>query len=121
MKEPENTVPELVDQATGVTGQGYTLTRVHRIGTDTVRVRVERDSYTRQSFAVAEALSALLTWTELAADPPGNWHHTTPRSAGNGVEVVGALGEIAGALLRRAAAILARPPETTVNTEETRT
>jgi len=60
----------LIDESFGPTGRGYQLTRVHRLGRHTVRVRVTRDFYQFQSLAVAEVLTPALTWTPLAGQPP---------------------------------------------------
>jgi hypothetical protein len=92
----------LIDESFGPICQGYELARVHRVGRHTVRIRVRRDFYQAQSFAVAEVLNAALTWTPLAGEPPATWHPWTPaRSA-----AIAPLAPIADTLLDRARAIL---------------
>jgi hypothetical protein len=87
----------------GQTGQGYCLTRVYKICGDVVRVRIERDAYLRQSFAVAEVLAADRTWTALVTNPASNWHGSTPSHASEVPEV---LGFLADGLAIRATTIL---------------
>jgi hypothetical protein len=98
--------PGVIDEAAGVTGQGYTLTRVYRHGSLKIRVRVVRDSYQRQSHAAAEVLSTLLTWTQLVDDPPCNWHGDTGYAAATPADAVRELAGVADALARRAATVL---------------
>lgn len=102
----DGATPTGIDQATGTTGQGYTLTRAYQAGNFKIRVRVVRDGYARQSYAVAEVLSALLTWTELATNPASNWHGSTGHAATHPDTIVAELGGLADELARRAVAIL---------------
>jgi hypothetical protein len=96
----------VIDEATGMTGQGYTLARVYKIGNDKVRVHVERDHYRAQSYARAEVLTAERRWNLLADDSPHRWHATTPYGEGR-LNIRAALGPICDRLARRAATILA--------------
>lgn len=81
-------------------------TKVHK-----VRVRIRRDSYAMQSYALAEVLTPGLTWTDLltASTDEGDWYELLPysvsspaayRSAREGMETLAR--ELAG----RAQAIL---------------
>lgn len=97
------TAPRLIDESAAQTGQGYHLTRVYEISGEVVRVRIERDAYPHQSFAVAEVLSADRTWTNLASNPVDTWRGSTPASTG---DVPKALGSLASDLAIRAATIL---------------
>jgi hypothetical protein len=60
----------------------YSLTEVHHAGSGqcrhTIRVRVQRDHYERQSVACAEVLTPELTWTVLVTTPAGDWYPATP-------------------------------------------
>lgn len=84
----------------------YELTRVHHTDGYVLRVRVYRDSYAKQSTAVAEVLTPLFTWTIIASSPGHSWHRTTPTTAAN----AGTLIPVADELLRRARRILPVPP-----------
>ena len=95
-----------VDESFGTTGQGYHLTRIHHVGNHTLRVDIHRDSYARQSHAVAELLTPALTWTLLASEPPSGWHETSPSPYGTPPPTAGALYPLAERLLRRATTIL---------------
>lgn len=55
----------------------YTLNRFYRRGPHTFRVRARRDSYERQSFVVAEVLTAALEWSKVVDNDPSNWHSGT--------------------------------------------
>lgn len=67
---------ELLDESSGATAQGWSLTRIYRVGGDTVRIRVVRDHYEHQSLALAEVLSTDRTWTHLLSAPPSRWHQS---------------------------------------------
>ena len=58
-----------VDAVFAETGGGYRWTEVLRLAGHTVRVRVHRDAYPGQSWAVAEVLTPHLTWTALVDAP----------------------------------------------------
>lgn len=104
-------VETVIDESAAVTEQGYTLTRIHRTPSGhTVRVRVARDHYARQSLAVAEVLSTGLTWTQLVDAPASTWHATTQGHAANGEVAAAALHEVATDLYRRAVAVLPCDP-----------
>lgn len=92
----------LVDEVAAAVPHGHQLTRVHRLGGHTVRVRVHRDHYSRNSSATAAVLTPDLTWTELCTDPPSRWHDNTAPVA----SVDPDLAAVADALLHRAAAVL---------------
>ncbi|GAA3464360.1 hypothetical protein ACFFSW_17835 [Saccharothrix longispora] len=55
----------------------YTLVRFARRGEHTIRVRIGRGSDERQSFAVAEVLTAAREWSWVVDNDPSNWHHST--------------------------------------------
>ncbi|MGF7234400.1 MAG: hypothetical protein ACQSGP_05505, partial [Frankia sp.] len=83
------------------------LTRVYRIGDDTVRVRIFRDHYPDQSYALADVLRPNREWTNLATNPPSGWHHTTRPAHPNDTT---AFSGLADRLAARAATILAAAP-----------
>ncbi|MCZ7478870.1 hypothetical protein [Micromonospora sp. WMMC273] len=84
------------------TAGDYSYTRVCRMPEGfTVRVRIKRDSYKTQSFAVVEVLTPGLTWTDLASEDASVWYDDSPRT--NGLK---AMEQIAGRLLTRATTIL---------------
>lgn len=68
--------PQLIDETTGTHGQDDIIEQVYQLGTVKVRVRVVRNSYANQSYALAEVLTPALTWTEVAKELSGNWHGT---------------------------------------------
>jgi hypothetical protein len=100
-----------LDESAGATENRYHYTRVVQIAGRTVRTRIQRDYYVRQSFAVVEVLANDMTWTHLADDAPGNWHATTP-TPNPTVHAATELSELADQLAHRAAEILAPPPNT---------
>ncbi|WP_447002420.1 hypothetical protein ACRAKI_22120 [Saccharothrix isguenensis] len=55
----------------------YTVVRFYRCGEHTFRVRAQRDSYERQSFAIAEVLTAAREWSTVVDNDPSNWHSGT--------------------------------------------
>ncbi|NUT94098.1 MAG: hypothetical protein HOY78_18955 [Saccharothrix sp.] len=55
----------------------YTLDHFYRRGQHTFRVRAQRDSYERQSFVVAEVLTAALEWSKVVDNDPSHWHSGT--------------------------------------------
>jgi hypothetical protein len=77
------TITALLDEETSVYSQGYQLNRIYKIeiGVDAkkykVRVRVKRDSYDIQSYAVAEVFNENSTWTEIVSEAPFNWYLDT--------------------------------------------
>ena len=89
------TSAKLIDQTSGTHGQADILEQVYQVGSVKVRIRVHRDSYARQSYALAEVLTPALTWTEIAKELSGNWHGTLTNP------------QVARALLARALNILA--------------
>jgi hypothetical protein len=64
----------LLDSEHGQHGQDDILEQVWRIGTDTVRVQVHRNTYSSQSWAKASVLTDGRTWTDLAVALSSNWH-----------------------------------------------
>lgn len=96
----------LVDESSGTGSQDYTLTQIHKVRGHVVRIRIRRDSYQQQSWAVAEVLAAGLTWTELASAHPSTWFDLTP-SPYAGKSQASALYHLASQLHARAALILA--------------
>ncbi|MBB5110471.1 hypothetical protein FHU28_000310 [Micromonospora echinospora] len=97
----------IVDEVFHQGGPGsYELTRVHHTDGYVLRVQVYRDSYAKQSTAVAEVLTPLFTWTIIASSPGHSWHRTTPTTAPN----AGTLIPVADEVLQRARRILPVPP-----------
>ncbi len=100
----------LADQSIADQGaSGYTANYVYKLAAGhTVRVRIHRDSYARQSFARVEVLTPALTWTELATAPVDEWHEVMPaRYATRRAEALEFLAEMALVLVDRASDILA--------------
>lgn len=104
----------LLDNAFSLYHQGYQLTRVCKLDSGhKVRARVRRDSYKQQSYAVAEALTPALTWTELVAELPDQWFATSPYvttghpNPATAAKAEALLDQVATRLLDRAAAVLA--------------
>ncbi|WP_412538691.1 hypothetical protein R8Z50_22900 [Longispora sp. K20-0274] len=95
----------LLDREFATTSQGYKLTRVDKLDEHTVRIRVYRDFYRIQSYAVAEVLTPAKTWTNVASSEPSHWHDTVPSHHSATLSDV-VLDDIAEQLLRRAATIL---------------
>ena len=95
----------IIDESFGYDGYSYELIRLYLAEGRIVRVRVRRHADQQQSLAVADVLTPVLTWTELAEAPASSWHEATPprRAATAGV-----LAPIADRLLTRAAVILSR-------------
>lgn len=80
----------------------YSYTATFRLGRYTVRVRIRSATTRRESFAVAEVLTPLLTWTVLVDAEPAERTYTAFSD-----ETVDAM---ADELLQRAAAIVASDP-----------
>lgn len=74
----KTTAPVKVDVSFTVGSQAIKFAGVYRLATETVRVRIVRDSYRHQSYAVVEVLNAEKTWTDLASWDPQNWYERTP-------------------------------------------
>lgn len=97
----------LLDEDIEFGRQSYGLTRVVKVGPNVVRVRVKRDSYEFQSYAVVELLSETREWTELAQSSAASWHRTTsPGRSASQVDPRDQLGDLADRLVSRAATIL---------------
>ena len=105
----ETTAPDtaIVEANYGTGRQDYSLTVIAVTGPDTIRVRIKVDSYTQQSYAVAEVLAADNTWTDLLDEPAGDWHPFAPSYATRSDAVKRAtVEELADRLLYRAATVL---------------
>jgi hypothetical protein len=68
-----------------------------------IRVRIKRDFYVAQSFAVVEVLAADWTWTDLVNEPAINWHGKTSQA---GVTTEARLLTMAEDLAKRAEVVL---------------
>ncbi|SCL17784.1 hypothetical protein [Micromonospora inyonensis] len=68
----------LVDRTFGEHRQGYDLTEIRRTHGNLLRVRIHRDAYQHQSYALVEVFTPAMTWTQLANEPPSTWHAGTP-------------------------------------------
>jgi len=92
---------DLIEQTADGTDktQARGITRIYAHGTDLVRVRVHRDFYKDQSYAVAEVMSSDRKWTDLTHAPREQWWEYT-RNPQCGLAVV------ADDLAKRAAKIL---------------
>lgn len=93
----------LVDRSFGERSGGYNLIEIRRTGSGhRLRVRIRRDPYERQSYALIEVLTPALTWTELADEPASAWHPATPYSSTSPTP----LENLAERLFKRAVVIL---------------
>ncbi|MFI7437849.1 hypothetical protein [Micromonospora haikouensis] len=92
-----------VERTFGEHLQGYDLTEIRRTSGGTLlRVRIHRDAYQHQSYALVEVFTPTMTWTALTTEPASAWHAATPcRSAGPAP-----LESLADRLFARADAIL---------------
>lgn len=107
-------IPPVLDDNFFLYHQGYQLQRVYCDSAGrSIRVRIKRDSYKQQSYAVAEALTPALTWTELVAELPDQWFATSPYvttghpNPATAAKAEALLDQVATRLLDRAAAVLA--------------
>jgi hypothetical protein len=94
----------IIDESFGNDGQAYQLTRVYQAEGRILRVRVHRDHYLQQSWATAQVLTPVLTWTDLAEAPASGWHPGTPTRSATGA----VLAAVADWLAARASTILIR-------------
>lgn len=80
---------ELIEQTSDGTKdtQSQGITRIYSHGPDLVRVRIVRDFYQNQSYAVAEVMSSDRKWTELTHAPREQWWEYT-RNPECGLSVV---------------------------------
>lgn len=71
---------ELLHESAGTVANGYELHHTYRLPEcgQVVRVRVRRHFYMHESYAVAEALTAGMEWTELVRSHPEQWRAGTP-------------------------------------------
>lgn len=100
---------QVIDSTHGTTSQGYTLTRTYHLqnpASTVVRVRIYRDFYAHQSYAVAETLTSGMEWNEIATELPANWHDGTPGRPREYRSVANHLAPIAETLVGRAAVII---------------
>lgn len=111
--ETERTETELLEETPGLTRSGYTLTRLVKIGEHKARIRINRDHYQHQSYAVAEVFTPEHTWTLVITSPPSQWHDRMPRLTNDPAThdtahdtVRGALGSIADDLTNRTVTLL---------------
>jgi hypothetical protein len=103
---------KVTDTRFTLTDHGYDLTRICKLDSGhTVRVRVRRNFYKQQSYAVAEVLSTELTWTNLLSESPESWYpnspHVTPAFTRDRGKAEALLNRLATDLFARAAAVLA--------------
>lgn len=68
----------LVDRTFGEHRQGYDLTEIRRTDGNLLRVRIHRDAYQHQSYALVEVFTPAMTWNPLATEPASTWHAGTP-------------------------------------------
>jgi hypothetical protein len=80
----------------------YDLTRVHHTDGHVLRVRIHRDFYGFQSYALVEVFTPGLTWTVLAKTPWTDWHEASPMQATDATPLT----PIADRLIERARRIL---------------
>lgn len=93
------------------TNNGPRITRTYQVGEYTVRVRIARDSYITQSYAVAEVLTPALTWTNLCEQPPERFFEHAPMYGPKAAASEGFLLKLADDLARRTARILCATTE----------
>ena len=94
-----------VDEDFGVNrGSSYSYIRTVHLGPYTVQVRVQRGLVPEDSYAVAELLSADLTWTALAHSHGDRWFEHTNEPCD--VDAKAELNEVADDLIRRVTAIM---------------
>jgi hypothetical protein len=87
----------LIDKVAAPARDGYQLTRIHRIGSHTIRIHLYRDTDPHYSNVNTQVLTPALTWTDLCTDPPSRWHDAPSRTD---------LAAVADTLLHRTAAVL---------------
>ena len=69
---------QLLDHSEGrTTNNGPAMRSIYRIADDTVKIEVERDTYTFQSHAAAYVLAADRTWTHLLSEDSASWHRSS--------------------------------------------
>ncbi|MFI2663435.1 hypothetical protein [Micromonospora carbonacea] len=92
-----------IERTFGEHRQGYDLTEIRRTsGGILLRVRIHRDAYQHQSYAVVEAFTPAMTWTALTTEPASEWHAATPNRSSGPAPLEG----LADRLFARADAIL---------------
>jgi hypothetical protein len=93
----------LIDETACTEAGSYRLTQTHHLAGHTVRVRVHRDFYPQQSWAVADVLTPALAWTELATSPAQEWQPATytPRTTATAAAARDTLRPIAEHLTER--------------------
>lgn len=102
----------LLDETAFTEASCYRLTQTHDLDGHVVRVRVHRDFYLHQSWAVADVLTPALTWTELATAPAQDWHPDThtPRITAHAAAARDTLQPIASDLTGHAQRLLRTVP-----------
>ena len=101
----ETTTNWIVDEVTNSAGDRHEVTRIYKIGTDTVRIRMRRDLYPDHSFAVVEVLTTDRKWTQLINEPVWNWYFEV-NCPDYALDIDTGLHVVADRLYERAAAIL---------------
>jgi hypothetical protein len=102
----------LIDEMAAPSTHGYDLQRTYRSSTEhhvyTIQVKIHRDAYEMQSYAVATVLSADLNWEPVAAEAASRWFTTTTyyTTVTTTAEILTQLEPIAARLLARAITIL---------------
>lgn len=95
-----------IDETTDIATHYYRLTQTQQLDGHTVRVRVHRDFYQDQSWAVADVLTPALTWTEIATAPANDWHPSTPPVRTAATDGLACLRPVADHLTERAHRLL---------------
>lgn len=97
--------PVIKDERSNTYSDGYTYTRIVHTqpAGHVIRTKVRRDSRIENSYAVAEVLNSLNTWTDLIEEPVDVWRDETPTHSPAPWRV---LGQLADALVERATNVL---------------
>jgi hypothetical protein len=99
--------PALIDASFEIGSQDRQLVHVYKDDRNNkIRVRIRRDSYPKQSWALAEVLTPGLTWTGLVSEPVDTWHDRTNLPANQSRLLLPMLEEIADSLAQRAVTVL---------------
>ncbi|WFE59564.1 hypothetical protein [Micromonospora sp. WMMD712] len=92
-----------IERTFGEHRQGYDLTEIRRSSAGALlRVRIHRDAYQHQSYALVEVFTPAMSWTALTSEPASGWHAATPYRSSGPVP----LESLADRLFARADAIL---------------
>jgi hypothetical protein len=106
-----SSVTEIETTIGRTTNGGPRITRIYHCGEHTVRVRVARDFYSAQSFALAEVLTPALAWTKVCEQPPEEFHDGIGGGKAPGTPTEEQLLALAEDLARRACRILRVPAD----------